>query len=214
METLRVGSYTSNDIIIQQPGISGSHALLTLVNDNEFWLEDLQSTYGTWVDGEKIKKRKVNHVNTIRLGGKDGFPFDIAKQLLEYRSRIKGNDYTIEFVELKEVYYGNRKMKDQMRRQQNISQSVRGALPTALGAIPSIFGGSTRYWWLSLGGLLLGGMWAYFKGNEFTDKMDNLEAEFREQYRCPKCNRPFGNERWETLAKNKICSNCKAIWVK
>ena len=49
-----IGHDATNDFVVQAPSISPKHARLTVVNEGQFFLEDLDSEYGTFVDGVAI----------------------------------------------------------------------------------------------------------------------------------------------------------------
>lgn len=46
-----IGSARRNEIVVDEPSISGQHARLTLLSDDEIYIEDLDSVNGTFVDG-------------------------------------------------------------------------------------------------------------------------------------------------------------------
>jgi hypothetical protein len=48
-----IGRSTSQSLMLADPGISGEHARLEL-RDGRWWLEDLNSTNGTWVNGRRL----------------------------------------------------------------------------------------------------------------------------------------------------------------
>lgn len=51
-----IGRQDSNDLRSQLPSVSRRHCAIVNVNQ-EVWLYDLESTYGTYVDGERVKGR-------------------------------------------------------------------------------------------------------------------------------------------------------------
>jgi pSer/pThr/pTyr-binding forkhead associated (FHA) protein len=64
---LRLGRSPDNDIILRDPATSGHHARLERRGD-QFWLVDLGSTNGTFVNGESIQERQLNHGDRITVG--------------------------------------------------------------------------------------------------------------------------------------------------
>jgi ABC-type multidrug transport system ATPase subunit len=62
-----VGSAAGCDLVVDRPAVSARHCRLTELDDG-FWLEDLQSTNGTFVDGQPIAARRVTDENRITLG--------------------------------------------------------------------------------------------------------------------------------------------------
>ncbi len=66
-ERLTIGRKPQNDIQIDNLAISGEHAIIvTLLNDS--FLEDLNSTNGTLVNGQPIKKHILRNNDVIELG--------------------------------------------------------------------------------------------------------------------------------------------------
>ncbi|MDR1888465.1 MAG: FHA domain-containing protein [Zoogloeaceae bacterium] len=66
-ERITIGRRPHNDVQINNLAISGEHAVIvTILNDS--FLEDLNSTNGTLVDGKPIKKRVLHHNDVITLG--------------------------------------------------------------------------------------------------------------------------------------------------
>lgn len=66
-ERLSIGRKPHNDIQIDNLAISGEHAVIvTILNDS--FLEDLNSTNGTLVNGQSIKKHILRNNDLIELG--------------------------------------------------------------------------------------------------------------------------------------------------
>jgi pSer/pThr/pTyr-binding forkhead associated (FHA) protein len=66
-ERLSIGRKPHNDIQIDNLAISGEHAVIVTILDDSF-LEDLNSTNGTQVNGQPIKKHVLRHNDVIELG--------------------------------------------------------------------------------------------------------------------------------------------------
>ncbi len=62
-----LGRRPYNDIVIDNLAVSGEHALLQMVGD-EVFLEDLNSTNGTYVNGKAIKRQQLNNGDAIEIG--------------------------------------------------------------------------------------------------------------------------------------------------
>jgi pSer/pThr/pTyr-binding forkhead associated (FHA) protein len=66
-ETLTIGRKTDNDIHIDNLAVSGNHAkILTILNDS--FIEDLDSTNGTFINGKKINKHALRNGEIITIG--------------------------------------------------------------------------------------------------------------------------------------------------
>ncbi len=66
-ETMTIGRKPDNDIHIDNLAVSGRHAkILTILNDS--FIEDLNSTNGTYIGGEKITKHALKNGDIIAIG--------------------------------------------------------------------------------------------------------------------------------------------------
>jgi pSer/pThr/pTyr-binding forkhead associated (FHA) protein len=66
-ERITIGRRPYNDVQINNLAISGEHAVVvTILNDS--FLEDMNSTNGTLVNGKPIKKRVLHHNDVVTLG--------------------------------------------------------------------------------------------------------------------------------------------------
>jgi pSer/pThr/pTyr-binding forkhead associated (FHA) protein len=62
-----IGSAPSNQIVVDHPSISAHHALL-LRTGASYWLKDLNSTNGTWINGDCVTEVELKDGDTIRFG--------------------------------------------------------------------------------------------------------------------------------------------------
>ncbi len=66
-ERYTVGRLPDNDIRIDNAAVSGHHALIINILNDSF-LEDLNSTNGTYVNGKIVKKHALQHGDSITVG--------------------------------------------------------------------------------------------------------------------------------------------------
>ena len=82
-EILTIGRKSGNDIHIDNLAVSGTHAkILTILNDS--FIEDLDSTNGTLIAGNKIDKHALKNGDVIVIG----------KHELKYETENAGSDET------------------------------------------------------------------------------------------------------------------------
>jgi pSer/pThr/pTyr-binding forkhead associated (FHA) protein len=62
-----LGRRPYNDIVIDNLAVSGEHAVLQL-SGSEVYLEDLNSTNGTYVNGKAVKKQLLQNNDTVEIG--------------------------------------------------------------------------------------------------------------------------------------------------
>ena len=62
-----LGRRPYNDIVIDNLAVSGEHAVLQM-SGAEVYLEDLNSTNGTYVNGKAVKKQRLQNNDTVEIG--------------------------------------------------------------------------------------------------------------------------------------------------
>lgn len=65
-ERMTLGRHRHNDIVLEHQTVSGEHAAIITILDDSF-LEDLQSTNGTFVNGHRVGKHFLQHGDSIKL---------------------------------------------------------------------------------------------------------------------------------------------------
>jgi FHA domain len=64
---VRMGRSPDNDVILRDPATSGHHARLERRGET-FWVVDLGSTNGTFVNGESIQEKQLNNGDRVTIG--------------------------------------------------------------------------------------------------------------------------------------------------
>ena len=62
-----LGRRPYNDVVIDNLAISGEHAVFQM-SGNEVFIEDLNSTNGTYVNGKAAKKQQLVNGDTVEVG--------------------------------------------------------------------------------------------------------------------------------------------------
>jgi hypothetical protein len=229
MKELIFGRETGN-IIIPKKDISGTHAKITHLGGNDFMVEDLNSTNGTYVNDNRIKKSKISIFDEVRLSGdtiidlKKVFEINLSQVSSSADSNGK---YAPDFFQLKDIYRNFKSEKIEIQKKHNLKVSLlRGLftiLPVAIYLVlkfayfdnlpneQQIMYQSMYIVFSALGStigvVLTGNMNIY-------DKLNELDENFRIRYVCPgKCKRFLGDMPWETLANQGSCSSCKKQYV-
>ena len=65
--TISIGRRSSNDVCIPDLSVSGNHARITFEAD-DYWLEDLNSTNGTYVNGQPVTRQIILDNDEIIIG--------------------------------------------------------------------------------------------------------------------------------------------------
>ena len=62
MRTIKIGRGSNNDVVINDDVISTSHAAIVVSDFGEISIEDLNSKNGTFVNGKKLPKLCLHHL--------------------------------------------------------------------------------------------------------------------------------------------------------
>lgn len=65
-ERSSVGRKAHNDIVLDDPTVSGEHAVFLKLQ--HVYVEDLGSTNGVLLNGKRVTKRQLNHGDVVRIG--------------------------------------------------------------------------------------------------------------------------------------------------
>jgi pSer/pThr/pTyr-binding forkhead associated (FHA) protein len=68
MTRLHIGRHPRNTIALPDPLVSGVHALLQETATG-WWIEDLGSTNGTWINGKRMNSSILLAEDVLRIGG-------------------------------------------------------------------------------------------------------------------------------------------------
>ncbi|WP_418317323.1 FHA domain-containing protein [Piscinibacter sakaiensis] len=66
-EKTTLGRRPYNDIVIDNLAVSGEHAVLQKAG-NDVFIEDLNSTNGTYINGKAVKKQLLSHNDSVEIG--------------------------------------------------------------------------------------------------------------------------------------------------
>src|SRR5260370_24710708 len=66
-QPFRIGRQAGNQIVMRDNRTSRVHAEIVLEN-GEYWIEDLKSLHGTFVNGPKIQRPKLHHDDRSHFG--------------------------------------------------------------------------------------------------------------------------------------------------
>ena len=90
---LKFGRTSDNQVQIDDLAVSNEHAQVTLEKNNQgetaYFLEDLGSTNGSFVNEIKIEKKQLHHKDTLRIGWNMFTFIDENEVNLEKTSEIK-----------------------------------------------------------------------------------------------------------------------------
>ena len=91
---LRLGRSVENDICIEDPEVSGEHCIIEMIakadkkDDYEYFIQDMDSTNHTFINGQQISRQQLRHNDMIRIGWKYFKFVDETQQSLEHTTKI------------------------------------------------------------------------------------------------------------------------------
>jgi len=210
MEIL-IGKSGNQSFQITDKEVSRKHAVLRSLPDGTYQLEDMGSTYGTFINGRKIVKAVVDANTEVRLGSQ--YILKIS-DLLAPAAR---------FNQLKKIYDDYTAEKINLQRgiaMKNFYRTLPSIASTLLFALTMVFSHSK---WVSAIRPFVGGLMVLFVGiatfevykgqKEQPAKMEELNKQFMIDYVCPQCGNFLGYIPFESLVNKKLCSFCKCKWV-
>jgi hypothetical protein len=213
-----IGKASDNVILCNFEDVSNHHAVIR-IEGREVFIEDLNSTNGTYVDDSRIKRinlRPSSRVNVGKHPVDTGFIFKILQADSAF------NDYTQEFNELKKVYedyeFEKERIIKESRHKTSIQKFMIMSLPVIIFAAWFVqFEKWSRFYnafYIALNSLL--SAVALFLTNDKSkeEKLRKAKIEFNKKYKCPRCKTYQLSKEWELHRDEKQCPYCKAIWAK
>ena len=217
MMVVRIGKAEDNDFVVNDPYVSRYHAQLTRNDQGELLIEDLGSTNGIFVNKDRVIRKKITSVDTVRLG--DYYVLNI-NDVLKY-----DNDYSEEFAALKQVYDAYIREKIHIQSSNQFKTRLFLSLPFAfIGIIGLVIGliGKSNHILIIISiilaicaptvGIYLGAK----QSSKIPELLQNIANQLKINYVCPKCGTFLGEIPWESLVNKKQCSvgTCRAKWIK
>jgi pSer/pThr/pTyr-binding forkhead associated (FHA) protein len=207
------------EYVVTDAYVGRRHARL-IREDDGLYIEDLDSTNGTFVNGKSIKRKKISASDKIVLG--KSYILDLADAAKSLP--MSDAEFTQAFVRLKNVYatYTEKQLDIITRVQSPMIPRLLGTLPGLLIAgsmmIPSESMqqmGATRMY-IMIGGVVISLVGGLLSDNIMTKKnrekqkaLKELNEQFSIDYSCPNCQNSFGNRPWEALKRQGQCPACK-----
>lgn len=229
---LTIGRGLNNDIIVSNPDVSRQHARITFITENVMLLEDTDSTFGTWVNDQRIARKIITIEDSVMLAEKERLDLTAIRARFitpKMTSAVKAAvpvkeqaatpaasqdalDFREEFKKLEKMHEMYTQVSEAMMvntpRHQAWLRASFGFVPLigmALGPAGMIIG---------VLGTVVGQIVAAEAINPAEKKL-TLDKEFKRNYVCPNpaCKRFLGFTLFADLAHQKQCSRCKAKWM-
>jgi len=196
--------------------VGRKHARIVRKPDGVY-IEDLESTNGTYVNGKQISQKKVNGSDKISLGGVNYYELkleDVLKLL-----PMADKEFKSEFMKLKQVYDDYQVESNRLQTKGQEEMMTKRMLPTTLlgiftGIIASQVPKTQRLTVAIIGGILtvvvflVATKMASQSTQNMREKLAKLNEQFELDYVCPACGFSFKGKSWEFLRRTGKCPAC------
>lgn len=214
-KTITLGRSNNNDKVFTNGDISSTHARITMIGDDEYEIEDLNSTNGTYVNGYRIAKATISGRDQLRLSANVvvDVPSLFGKKSPPPPQPGK-KDFIREFAELEAIYLKYKKDRHDLMKKHNKKLSlIRGAI-TLSPMLVLMLNPEIRMQFMGI--MVVGSTLASFltSGMMAQDKLDELDVNFRIRYVCPnkECQHQLNGQPWAILHNTGNCPKCGAIY--
>jgi hypothetical protein len=210
-KSITIGRKDINNIYIaNSKSISGKHCKITQTKVNEYLIEDLDSSNGTFVNDRRVASTLVTSGDSCRLAEFDldlkivlsvfngtNLPQNMTYERLlqEKQTSVAQEQIHKAFAELDAVYQKYIADKKKLRRNSTMKSS---GVRAGLSLIP--FVGTSL--------AMLSGA-----SDNAAEKQIDLDEQFKLDYICPKCSSFLGQQPFINLKKKGQCMYCKINWV-
>lgn len=191
MQQITIGYSEENDIVLKHDSVSRKHALVETLGNDQFWLQDLDSKNGVYVNNRRVKKYKVDDKDQIVLGAKlvDNVSFfNRIKKIIDHRK----TNYTAEYKSIIQVMTDYQKKKNKISGASKWPIVLRICLSVFLVIVllfnSSYIDESLRYpLIMAIGTLPIVINFFFDNKHKKQEKLDMLRIEYEELLKCPKC---------------------------
>ena len=227
-----VGRKPGNTLVLPNADVSGDHALLTLRNPlTEIWeIQDLGSRNGTFVDGQRVKRKEVTPANAVVFGSTpldwQKLSVNVKKSRPKPAAQVGKTKPTVAIAELTdeqrlrgvyEDYIAKRSQLEEIQRNEALNARFQ-----SLGIpIAALFGCSApflppEYRYISIVGAVISiavAAWSFQMSKRYAAQkrelnMTRLTEQYDINYRCPHC-RVKLTDPFPVLLLIKNCRSCK-----
>ena len=201
--------------------IEPKHARISQEPDG-IYIEDLDSSNGTFVNGKPVILKKIIPSDKVTLGGMYYYELPLEKVLKLLP--ISDKEFQAKFLQLKQLYEDYLKVKlkiqGETQRSLTLKRSLPMALPGLLMVLAPFFFNISRNPQVNLLiqvsgvilvslAILIGSIWAARSIAKAPERLNNLRERFLTEYVCPDCGLEFGEQSWKNLKRQGKCEACQ-----
>lgn len=189
-----IGRLGQQPMHIADPSVDPQHAVLRRLTEEDYQIEDNNSSTGMFVFGLRFKRKRIKldtpiflgkHKTSVRLLMKDASEINLGSIWSKYENEKKKWD-----------------------RYTNLVNSIRMLTPILTMMIAQVAGND---WKISVGVLVVVTVIAIFAGEKVlakkTIRMAELNAQMQQEYVCPQCHHFLGFIPYTVLKQKRYCPN-------
>ena len=212
-QTIKIGRGADNNIQINKPDISEYHVKITRTDNNSFFVEDLGSLNGTYVDDVPVRKVTIGAEDKLRIS-KDTY-VDIKKifniSSSDTATGVGSSIYIEDFYKLKELWDETERQKKRIKKKHQLKTSfIRAGITVGVVLIAIPFLGQ-QFILASVAGGAIGGA---FVSMSPPEELRTLDERFQLKYNCPHCKKRLGQFSWNYYSQKGECPMCNKSFYK
>lgn len=227
MEIL-IGTAGNESLNITQPDVSRIHARLTVKDDMALVLEDMESTNGTYVQGHKVLRKRVDLNTVVRLGST--FKFKISQVVpahIQDAIALKEQEEIKSKFKALEAIWNEYSVEKRRIQKEGGKSSILSRLPYLITIASGLVTRLCSDDFLLIVCILVGSFIVSSIAIRFIDKksekrkfqmsqeLERLDEKFKETYLCPnsKCRTFLGYLPYGSLKTTGHCNRCHCNFV-
>lgn len=176
-----------------------------------YYIEDLDSTNGTFVNGIDVKRKEIQPSDEIMLGGADGYKFTLNQLLEGDNGSCAHGDDGHNLQHLAKIYEEHHKQRNKLKARMQLFSTMRFVVPTLVSALAVYFvQGAQEVMGIITVVLMILSIFVSSRLLRRTEaKLNELITQFQMDYSCPNTKRFYGDKSWKVLQQEATCIFCK-----
>ena len=219
MNSIKIGAHAQNDIVLDDPTVSRSHAIVSINENGINELKDQSSKNGTYINDRRIINSKFTSSDHLKFGDYYMAATDLISKIKALVNE-KRTDFTKEYSELFKVYkdyeYKKNKLTERSKKPIYLRLGLSLLVIIIIVGFPQLVPNDTIRYALIMGVGLISVIPGLFAAPIFQrqEKLDILKLEYDHLLMCPKCGYSLLKHSLTIWKGKKGCLNdkCNAIY--
>ena len=176
-----------------------------------YYIEDLDSTNGTYVNGVDVKRMVIQPTDEIMLGGANGYKITLEQLLAGDNVSCAHSNDGHNLQHLAKIYEEHHKQRNKLKSRMQLFSTMRFVVPTIVSALAVYFvQGAQEVMGIVTVALVVVSIIVSSRLVRKTEaKINELVTQFQMDYSCPNSKRFYGDKSWKVLQQEATCIFCK-----